>query len=89
MDTTDGRGPFGVIIYDRPLTRNEIQNWSLATIDMPRVNYHVHGICANGNRELLLLWKLEMPGAYDAAEARAEELNRAEEFVDYVVAPAP
>lgn len=87
MDKTDGRGPFGVIVYDRPLTHNEIVGWNLATIEMPRVNYQVYGVAENGNQEMLLTWSREMPGAYDAAIKRAEELGRAKEFVDYVVAP--
>lgn len=89
MDPKDGRGPFGVMVYPRPLTKNEIENWALATIDMPHVNYYVYGVAENGNQELLLTWKREMPGAYDAAVIRAEELGRSEEFVDYVVAPSP
>lgn len=86
MDKTDGRGPFGTISYARPLTKNEIENWSLRTVDMPRVNYDVFGIRENGNREYLLTWKREMPGAYDAAVVLAGE--KSEVFVDYVVEPA-
>lgn len=87
MDAGDGRGPFGVIVYPRPLTKNEIEGWALATIDMPRVNYYVYGVLENGNQELLLTWEREMPGAYDQALKRAEEIGRVKEFVDYAVQP--
>ena len=82
---TDGRGPFGTITYDRPLSKNEIEKWELSTVDMPRVNYIVFGVRENGNRELLLRWEREMPGAFDAAQKRADEIS--EESVDYVVTP--
>lgn len=87
MDAGDGRGPFGVLVYPRPLSKNEIEQWELRTVDMPRVNYYVYGVLENGNHELLLEWAREMPGAFDAALERADELGRTEEFVDYVVHP--
>jgi hypothetical protein len=86
INKIDGRGPFGTITYPRALTKNEIEEWGLSTIEMPRVNYHVFGVRANGNMEHLLLWSKEMPGAYDAAAERAKEIE--EVFEDYAVTPA-
>lgn len=87
MDAGDGRGASGVLVYPRPLSKNEIEQWELRTVDMPRVNYYVYGVLENGNHEFLLEWAREMPGAFDAALERADELGRTEEFVDYVVHP--
>lgn len=88
MDASDGRGPFGVITYPRALSKNEIEEWALRTVEMPRTNYFIYGVFANGSHELLLEWQKEMPGGYEAAVKRAEELERVEDFVDYVATPA-
>lgn len=89
MHPEDRRGPFGTIKYSRPLTKNEIEWWELATIEIPRVVYNVHGIKENGEREFLLEWRGPIPGDYyGAAERRAEELKKEAEFVDYVIEPA-
>ena len=85
MDKQDGRGPFGVIVYNRPLTYNEILNWNLATVDMPRLSYYVYGVHPNGNKELLFVWDKSMPGAFDEAVRVAED--RQLEFTDYAVGP--
>ena len=87
MDAGDGRGPFGVIIYPRPLSKNEIEQWELRMIDMPRLNYYIYGVHENGNQEFLMKWAREVPGVFDAALERANKLGRIEEFVDFVVQP--
>jgi len=88
MDAKDGRGPMGVIVYSRALTKKEVEGYALRTIDMPVVNYYVYGIDQQGNQEMLFLWDKPMPGAYDKALIWSEERGRTEDFVDYVVAPA-
>lgn len=89
IDPTDYRGPRGTLTYDRPLTKQEIEDYALSTIDMPRVVYYVYGVRENGHREFLMEWPKPMPGAYDAAVAVAEERGLTEEFIDYVVEPKP
>jgi hypothetical protein len=89
VDRNDGRGPFGVIVYDRPLTKKEIEGWALSTVEMPRVAYYVYGVHSNGNQEFLFEWVKNMSGAYAAVEEHVAKKSQTMSFVDYVVKPKP